>query len=90
MIDRSLLALIAKAPVSGVLIAEKLGISRSAVWKRIQHLRDMGFEIETKSGHGYFLKHEIEWLEQDRILDNLNAKAKKILSDFQIKTNRLQ
>ena len=71
-------------PVSGVVLATHLGISRSAVWKRIQHLRDNGFEIETKSGQGYFLKHPIEWLDQNRICDYLSNAAKKQLGDFHI------
>ncbi|MEO8000487.1 MAG: biotin--[acetyl-CoA-carboxylase] ligase [Arenimonas sp.] len=84
MIDRSLLALLSVEPISGVLLAERLGISRSAVWKRIQHLRDAGFEIETKSGQGYFLKHPVEWLDQQRICNALDAMAKKQLGDFHV------
>jgi BirA family transcriptional regulator, biotin operon repressor / biotin---[acetyl-CoA-carboxylase] ligase len=84
VIDRVLLDLLSDKPVSGVALAEQIGISRSAVWKRIQHLRDAGFEIETKSGQGYFLKHAIEWLDQGRICESLNERAKKQLGDFRI------
>ncbi len=84
MIDRALLLLLSQKPVSGMLLAEQLGISRSAVWKRIQHLREGGFEIETKSGQGYFLKYPVEWLDQDRICLHLNNAAKKQLGDFHI------
>lgn len=84
MIDRELLELISGEPVSGVVLAERLGIGRSAVWKRIQQLRDAGFEIETKSGQGYFLKHAIEWLDKDRICKGLGDNAKNLLGDFAI------
>ena len=84
MIDRELLGLMSQKPVSGVVLATHLGISRSAVWKRMQHLRDNGFEIETKSGQGYFLKHPIEWLDQNRICDYLSNAAKKQRGDFHI------
>ena len=84
MTDRALLALLSTQPVSGVLLAERLSISRSAVWKRIQQLRDIGFEIETKSGQGYFLKYPVEWLDQKRIVDALNPSVKKLLGDFHI------
>ena len=84
MIDRVLLGLMSQKPVSGVVLATQLGISRSAVWKRVQHLRDKGFEIETKSGQGYFLKYPIEWLDQARICNHLGTAAKKQLGDFHI------
>ena len=84
MIDRGLLLLLSQKPVSGVALAEQLGIGRSAVWKRIQHLRESGFEIETKSGQGYFLKYPVEWLDQDRIYHCLDNTAKKQLGGFHI------
>lgn len=84
MIDRALLLLISDKPVSGVMLAGQLGIGRSAVWKRIQHLREAGFEIETKSGHGYFLKHAIEWLDEESICEGLSAESKKLAGDFHI------
>ena len=84
VIDRALLLLLSQEPVSGVALAEQLGISRSAIWKRIQHLRENGFEIETKSGQGYFLKYPLEWLDQDRICHHLHNSAKKQLGDFHI------
>lgn len=82
--DRSLLSLISERPVSGVVLAGELGVSRSAIWKRIQHLRDAGFEIETKAGQGYFLKTPIEWLDKNGIEHDLNATTKKLLGDFHI------
>ncbi len=38
---------------SGEEIAKKFGISRNAVWKKIQRLKEMGFEIESKRRKGY-------------------------------------
>jgi BirA family transcriptional regulator, biotin operon repressor / biotin---[acetyl-CoA-carboxylase] ligase len=84
VIDHNLLRLISDTTITGVVLAEHLGISRSAVWKRIQTLRDAGFEIETKPGQGYFLKTPVEWLDQDRICSHLNAAAKNQLGDFHI------
>lgn len=42
-------------PVSGEGLAEKLGLSRSAVWKAIKALRDKGYQIESKTNRGYTL-----------------------------------
>ena len=84
VIDREILDLLSKKAVSGVALAEQMGVSRSAVWKRIQHLRDDGFEIETSPGKGYFLKSPVEWLDREFICSHLNAEAKKMLGDFQV------
>ncbi len=37
----------AKEPVSGEVIAKRLGISRTAVWKNIKVLKEEGYQIET-------------------------------------------
>jgi len=41
-------------PVSGQLLAKKIGISRVAVWKSVQSLLECGYPIET-SGSGYLI-----------------------------------
>ncbi|MGA1873395.1 MAG: biotin--[acetyl-CoA-carboxylase] ligase [Thermoplasmatota archaeon] len=41
--------------VSGEAIAEELGISRTAVWKHIHSLKDLGYEIESIRNRGYRL-----------------------------------
>lgn len=47
----------AEEGVSGTVIAERLGISRAAVWKHIQALKNEGYEIEGTAGSGYILKN---------------------------------
>lgn len=42
--------------ISGESIAGELGISRTAVWKHIQKLRENGYEILSRERHGYKLK----------------------------------
>jgi len=44
-----------RRPVSGNLLATELGISRTAVWKHIRHLREHGMDIRTLPGRGYLL-----------------------------------
>jgi BirA family transcriptional regulator, biotin operon repressor / biotin---[acetyl-CoA-carboxylase] ligase len=44
---RAVLAAIAEGPVSGPDVADDLGVSRAAVWKHIEALREAGFEIES-------------------------------------------
>lgn len=44
-----------KVPISGEEISSTLGISRSAVWKHINELRKMGYEINSSRSEGYLL-----------------------------------
>jgi len=45
-----------EGPVPGEVISNTLGISRSAVWKHIKELINMGYEITTSHREGYRLK----------------------------------
>ncbi len=47
----------ANTPISGEAISNELGISRSAVWKHIQELRAMGYDIFSSQKEGYKLTH---------------------------------
>jgi len=44
-----------KEYISGEVLAQKLGISRVAVWKQIQRLKDMGYKIASDQNLGYCL-----------------------------------
>lgn len=44
---RALLAALETGPVAGPALADQLGISRAAVWKQVDALREDGFEIES-------------------------------------------
>jgi len=45
----------AKDCVSGQAMSNRLGVSRTAVWKAIEALRQKGFDIESAAGRGYRL-----------------------------------
>jgi BirA family biotin operon repressor/biotin-[acetyl-CoA-carboxylase] ligase len=47
-------------PISGPELAEELDISRAAVWKHVEHLREEGFTIASQSG-GYELQTSPEF-----------------------------
>ncbi|HHW01518.1 MAG TPA: biotin--[acetyl-CoA-carboxylase] ligase [Thermoanaerobacterales bacterium] len=39
--------------VSGEELSRKFGVSRSAIWKQINHLRELGYELESSTRLGY-------------------------------------
>lgn len=49
---RTLLDALASGPVTGPTLADHLGISRAAVWKQVEALREQGFEV-TSTNDGY-------------------------------------
>ncbi|MFA4859128.1 biotin--[acetyl-CoA-carboxylase] ligase [Methanoregula sp.] len=46
-----------KIPISGETISTELGVTRSAVWKQINELRTMGYDITSSQKEGYTLTH---------------------------------
>ncbi|MCG1003675.1 MULTISPECIES: biotin--[acetyl-CoA-carboxylase] ligase [Halobacterium] len=51
---RAVLDALADGPVAGPALAERLGISRTAVWKHVEALREAGFAVES-AADGYVL-----------------------------------
>jgi BirA family biotin operon repressor/biotin-[acetyl-CoA-carboxylase] ligase len=52
---RAVLDAIADGPISGPALARELDVSRAAVWKHVEALREVGFEIGSE-GAGYVLE----------------------------------
>jgi BirA family biotin operon repressor/biotin-[acetyl-CoA-carboxylase] ligase len=64
---------------SGAQLAETLGITRAAVWDRIETLRSEGADIQALPGRGYKLAHPIELLDSQAILTALPDVARASL-----------
>jgi len=60
--------------VSGEEMAKRLAISRAAVWKQIQVLRQRGYEVSASTGKGYKLVKKPDLLDADRISCGLKTK----------------
>jgi BirA family biotin operon repressor/biotin-[acetyl-CoA-carboxylase] ligase len=57
---------------NGAELARELGITRAAVWKRMEALRRLGLDIEGSAGDGYRLAHPVERLDADLITSALH------------------
>ena len=62
-------------PVSGETISNELGITRSAVWKHINELRMMGYDISSSQKEGYRLTRMSNKLLPYEIHKNLHTKV---------------
>lgn len=63
------------AVVSGACMAEKLKVSRNAVWKAIKALEEEGFAVESLPSSGYRLSEENNRLSEEIISAELETKA---------------
>jgi BirA family biotin operon repressor/biotin-[acetyl-CoA-carboxylase] ligase len=79
--DRALLERLQRGLASGVVLAAELGLTRGAVWKRIEALRAAGVDIRA-SPAGYALAQPLELLDRGQILTGLEAGAKPLLSSL--------
>ena len=65
--ERDVLQRLIAGPVSGDVLAREAGLTRAAMWKRIEALRDAGVDIDAQSGRGYALRHPVELLDAGAI-----------------------
>ncbi len=84
MDDRQLLAKLAAGPLSGDVLAQELGQTRAAIWKRIQGLRNAGVAIEGRAGGGYTLRQPLDLLDPVAIQAALAPAAAKRLDSLQL------
>ncbi len=61
--------------ISGADIAQKLGVSRAAVWKAVQALRNEGYVIHAVTHTGYKLEHLDNVIDLDEIQKSLQTKT---------------
>ena len=61
-------------PISGQDLAEQLNISRTAVWKHMQSLQSLGYEIETVKKKGYRLVKKVDELNAANVAAHLQTK----------------
>jgi len=57
--------------VAGTDLANSLGVSRAAVWARIEEMRQLGYEIEASPHHGYRLISVPDVLHADDLISRL-------------------
>src|SRR4029077_10801761 len=69
--------------VSGAELSQKLGISRAAIWARVEELRQLGYDIEASPPLGYPLLNSPDVLHADYLLARL-GQTRVIGRDIQV------
>lgn len=69
---------------SGEELAARLGVSRAAVWKRLQQLEEWGIAVEALTGRGYRLEAPVDLLDADDIRSRLPQDARGRLRRLEV------
>ena len=75
--ERALLLRLAQGSVSGDVLAGEAGLTRAAVWKRVDALRQAGIVIDAAPGRGYRLAQSLDLLDAEAIHAALPADVRK-------------
>ncbi|SFN01560.1 biotin--[acetyl-CoA-carboxylase] ligase [Dokdonella immobilis] len=71
-------------PVSGSALAARFGVSRAAVWKQMEALREKGAPIEAAAGSGYRLRGPLALLDEDAIRAAMSDSARSRLESLEV------
>ncbi|TGD75860.1 bifunctional biotin--[acetyl-CoA-carboxylase] ligase/biotin operon repressor BirA [Mangrovimicrobium sediminis] len=86
MTSSPLLTLLADGEfVSGQTLADALGVSRTAVWKQLNKLGELGLEVESIKGRGYRIPGGIELLDADAVRAAMNPQALGLLAQLDLR-----
>jgi len=69
---------------SGTELANRLGISRSAIWKQLRTLSELGLEYLAVTGKGYRLTQSIELLDKSKIYSALTPEVMQQVSSLKL------
>ena len=69
---------------SGADIGLQLGVSRTAIWKRLKKLSALGLAVDSVKWCGYRLSQKVELLDKGIIQTYLSGKAKAIIDELHI------
>lgn len=87
MIDLELVRMLADGRFhSGEDLGQRFGISRAAVWKRLQSLAGHGLDIERVRGRGYRLPGGLALLNRDAVIRHLGSRAAGVDVDVRVET----
>ncbi len=79
-----------KEYISGEKVAEKLGISRAAVWKVVQSLQNQGLAVESVRGKGYRLTQEPDLFTKEALRLHVKDKSIPIMVFEEVKSTNTE
>lgn len=69
---------------SGQELADQLGVSRTAIWKQLQRLNELGIQVESSKARGYRIAGGLDLLNESRIVTSLRPDVRACLSQLDV------
>lgn len=69
---------------SGQVLADSMGISRTAIWKQLARLEGLGLQLESIRGKGYRIPGGLDLLCEEGIRECLSAEAAALAADVRV------
>ena len=69
---------------SGEALGDALGVSRTAIWKHLQKLDELGLNLISVKGKGYRLDGGLELLDELKILESVSAEGQVLIDTLDI------
>jgi len=66
---------------SGQLLADSMGVSRTAVWKQLAHLEGLGLQLESVRGKGYRIPGGLDLLREEGIRAGLSEQVSALAAE---------
>lgn len=82
--ERVLRELAGGTGLSGAVLAQRLGVTRTAIWKDVERLRALGVAVDAVAGRGYRLARPVELLDARRIAAGLGSDARALLRGIEV------
>lgn len=67
---------------SGESLGKHLGITRAAVWKRLQQMENIGLCVDSVKGRGYRLTEPLQLLDRDAIQASMETSVLRLIGDL--------
>jgi len=82
--EKALLLRLALGPVSGDRLAREAGLTRAAMWKRIEALRAAGVAVAARPGLGYALEAPVDLLDAEAIGERLSGPVRAAIRGLDV------
>src|SRR6056297_552208 len=69
---------------SGQVLADDMGVSRTAIWKQLARLEGLGLQLESVRGRGYRIPGGLDLLSEERIRLGLSSEAEKLAAEIAV------
>lgn len=70
---------------SGDVLGDQFGVSRTAIWKQLKKVEDLGISLESVKGKGYRIPGGLDLLDPEAVSELLLPEVSEIVSDLDVR-----